>query len=163
MGRTEVNPDVWCKTKLFPLLILSKSTLKLLREWAWGKVSHIETHNHITHFNIQLKCFIFFLSMVCQNAELLYESSGKVQFLHFATILSICRIPRKCLGQSNYSYPWLVMFQCRLFYMEIKSLWVTHTVPNSCINIILFVVPLISERWVSKNHRNLYPFICFIS
>ena len=40
--------------------------------------------------------------MVCQNAELLYESSGKVQFLHFATILSICRIPRKCLGQSNY-------------------------------------------------------------
>ena len=147
VGRTEVKyyPDVCCETKLFPLLILSKSTLKLLRDWAWGKVSHIETHNHITHFNIQLKCFIFSFNGLSKcwiaiwTLRALARSNFYILlpfwvFVEFQENVSV-KVTTTC------TYPWLVMFQCRLFYMEIKSLYHFgsvhfHTVPNSCINII---------------------------
>ena len=53
VGRTEVKyyPDVCCETKLFPLLILSKSTLKLLRVSGQSQVSKVRYHHRISRHN----------------------------------------------------------------------------------------------------------------
>ena len=137
MGRTEVcfsphGSDVWCKTKLFPLLI-EKSTLKLHEP----EVRLRDTDTHIA--KMFLFCF-FQWSVKMLNC---YSWQGPI-----FTFCYHFEFHSKKMSRSKL-VPLTVSMQviCR----------VTHTVPNSCI--ILFVVPLISERWVSKNHRNLYPFI----